>query len=185
MSISDTPVIRTQGDTLFPTQGIVRIDGNQLDLLALGIAATPQIVDQDDPENVIESGDAGVTIQPSHTFTVVVDSNRVTRVAHTVKECDQVELAGTGTLPAGLITGQRYFVVNPKTNSFQLSLEPDGLPVVIEGTGTGVHSFMIPGEIRYDFQAADVADVGEYWFHFLLARDGETQHVTFPLHVVD
>jgi len=48
----------------------------------------------------------------------------------------------TGTLPAPLATSTIYYVVNPTTDTFQLSLTPYGTPIDLTTTGTGYHTFI-------------------------------------------
>lgn len=48
-----------------------------------------------------------------------------------------VTVTSTGFLPGGLTAGTTYYIINPTTNSFQLSLTPSGAAIDITSTGSG------------------------------------------------
>lgn len=64
----------------------------------------------------------------------------VSSTAHGFSNGDPIKFSTTGTLPAGLVAGQAYFVVNATTDTFKVSLVPSGAPVDITDTGSGVHT---------------------------------------------
>ena len=47
----------------------------------------------------------------------------------------------TGALPAGLMLGTLYYVINPTANTIQVSLSPGGSAVTLGDGGSGFHSF--------------------------------------------
>jgi hypothetical protein len=53
---------------------------------------------------------------------------------------DTVKLSTTGTLPTGLTAGVTYYVVNPTTDTFQLSLTAGGVAIDTTGTQSGTHT---------------------------------------------
>lgn len=61
-------------------------------------------------------------------------------VNHQLVAGNQVKLSTTGALPSPLIPGTNYFVVNPTTNSFQLSATLSGSPITTTGTQSGNHT---------------------------------------------
>ena len=68
----------------------------------------------------------------------------ITSNAHGLKNGDAVILTTTDTLPAGLSTLTRYYVIEATTNTFKLSLDRgSGVAVDITDTGTGTHTFTI------------------------------------------
>jgi len=72
-------------------------------------------------------------------------SNVITSAAHGLKQNTIIKVASDDTLPAGLDDSVYYYVVNPTTNTFQVSLEKDGAPVAITDAGTGNHTFTVQG----------------------------------------
>ena len=69
----------------------------------------------------------------------------LTSASHGLKQNTIVKVESTDTLPSGLSTSAYYFVVNPTTNTFQLALEKDGLPVSIGDEGVGDHTLNTQG----------------------------------------
>lgn len=78
-------------------------------------------------------------------FTVTAASDLLNANAHGLKQNQIITVASDDTLPAGLSSSAFYYVVNPTTNSFQVSLAKDGVPVDITNTGTGNHNFDVKG----------------------------------------
>lgn len=70
---------------------------------------------------------------------VDTSTDTFTAAAHGYKDTDMVKIASTGTLPAPLVAGQTYFVINSTANTFQLALTSDPLetPIDITTAGTG------------------------------------------------
>ena len=84
----------------------------------------------------VEARDAGTTA----TFTAAV-TDVITSAAHGMSNGKKVVLTTTGTLPTGLSTSTRYYVIEATTNTFELSVDPGGTAVDITGTGSGVHTW--------------------------------------------
>jgi hypothetical protein len=70
-------------------------------------------------------------------------TDRITLPAHGFTFADQVRFGGT-TVPAGLIAGVWYFVVNVTANDFQVSLTFAGAAVDFTANGSGVTIDSIP-----------------------------------------
>lgn len=68
-------------------------------------------------------------------------SNTITSAAHGLADGQKVKLSTTDTLPAGLSTDTRYYVIEKTTNTFELSLDPGGDAIDITDTGTGTHTW--------------------------------------------
>lgn len=51
-----------------------------------------------------------------------------------------VTFSTTGTLPAGLVAGQVYYVVSPAAGTFSVAAAPGGTPIETTSAGTGVHT---------------------------------------------
>ena len=77
------------------------------------------------------------------TFTAAVTNVITTSATHSLKVGDEVRFATTGTLPAGLTVGTRYYVLTiPATNTMTVAATPDGTVIDITDTGTGTHSWI-------------------------------------------
>ena len=93
------------------------------------------------------------------TFTsssVNVPQNKFTIAGHGLHNNDRIRFTAGGTLPAPLIVGLWYYVVNATTNSFQLSTQEDGAVLVITSTGSGTNTIWLGGgswHDRYRFRA--------------------------------
>lgn len=82
-------------------------------------------------------------------FTVVAATDIITSNAHGLSEGDCLQLTTATTLPTGLSLLTNYYVINPTTNTFQLSATPHGTTVDITDTGTGAHTFHLEGKVIY------------------------------------
>lgn len=58
--------------------------------------------------------------------------------------------ASSGTLPDGLQAEQAYYVVNPTRNRFQISLTPNGSPIVLNSQGFGVFRINPSDNLLYE-----------------------------------
>ena len=90
--------------------------------------------------DITDSGTDTHTVTEVTGFTVTTATNRVNVAGHSYSTDDRIELLTSGTFPAGLSGGPSYFVINPTTNDFQLSLSSGGAAVPITDTGAGVHA---------------------------------------------
>jgi len=79
-------------------------------------------------------------------------------------EAVKFQLGATGnTLPAPLVVGTVYYIVNAATNSFQVAATVGGTPIDLTSTGTGTN------------QIWDVGSAGGSWhdrYRFRVIRDG-------------
>lgn len=68
----------------------------------------------------------------------------ITFNAHGLTAGDTVRFTTTGSLPTGLTVGTVYYVISAglATNTFRLSLTPEGSPVNTSGTQSGVHTLI-------------------------------------------
>ena len=76
-------------------------------------------------------------------FTADAGTDTFTSAGHGLSDNDIVVLTTTGTLPTGLATLTRYYVISSTTNTFQLSATHGGSAVDISSTGSGTHSFTL------------------------------------------
>jgi len=92
-------------------------------------------------EIIITSSGTGYTTLPTISFSLPVIATNATdlftsTVPHRMTVTDRVLLTSTGSLPSG-ITGAVYWIVNPTTTTFQVSLTSGGTPVLFTTDGTG------------------------------------------------
>jgi hypothetical protein len=85
------------------------------------------------------------TVSAINTTTDVLTSN-----AHGLANNTLVGIATTGTMPAPLIAGSMYYVVNKTTNDFQVSLTSGGAAIDLTTAGTGTltyYTFQTPSNV--------------------------------------
>lgn len=76
-------------------------------------------------------------------------TERITSASHGFTALQQVVYTTSGTTIGGLTPGQRYFILSPATNDFQLS--SDGATAVnLTSAGTGTHTFTPATNISLD-----------------------------------
>lgn len=88
-------------------------------------------------------------------FTVDEPNNKVLSIAHGLVAGRVVHLTTTVTLPSPLVASTPYYVVNPTTDDFQLSLTANGFVINLLDTGSGVHSYKVAGEFVGTFTRVD------------------------------
>lgn len=59
---------------------------------------------------------------------------------HGLSNDDPILLTTTGSLPTGLSTGTKYYVVNASTNTFSLAATPGGTAINTSSAGSGTHT---------------------------------------------
>jgi len=64
----------------------------------------------------------------------------VTQTGHSRVAGDKVVLSTTGALPTGLVVGTTYYVVNPSTNTYNLSATSGGVAITTSGSQSGTHT---------------------------------------------
>jgi hypothetical protein len=97
-----------------------------------------------------------VTRDAGRTFTTDFGTDeKLDIAAHAMPNNTRVTVSSSTTLPAGLIQGVVYYVVNQSTNDFELSLTSGGGAVNITDNGTGTHTLV-------EWAAATLVDQGDY-----------------------
>lgn len=91
-------------------------------------------------------------------FTADDTTDLLTAAAHGLANGDIVLIDGAGTLPGGLTTNTRYFVINSTTDTFKLSLTLGGTAIDLTTDGTGAMSFT-----RGGYEIPTGIDETEYW----------------------
>lgn len=78
---------------------------------------------------------------PSATFTADAGTDTLTSNAHGLSNGQRVKLTTSGSLPGGVTTSGRYYVVGATTNTFQLSLTSGGAAIDLTSVGSGTHTW--------------------------------------------
>lgn len=161
----------TIGDTLYPMNTVIRDgNGNPIDL---SVYTVKFFMELENGTSELAETIVGVSVHPTQTFTAEASTDLITCNAHGIKKDDQIILASSGTLPAGLAEDTRYFAVQIQPNKFQVALIPDGSAVDITGAGTGTHTLYVVGSVQMDFAAANVGTAGIYRGWFTLTSGSE------------
>jgi uncharacterized delta-60 repeat protein len=93
------------------------------------------------PVNITTAGTGTLTMTSQISFTVNSQSDTLTSPGeHRLAKGGMVRLASYGTLPGGLSSTVDYYLIDVAARTFRLSLLPDGRPVNITDTGTGIHT---------------------------------------------
>lgn len=87
--------------------------------------------------------------KPAATFTVVASTDIFTVSAHGLQIGDCVQLTTDGTLPTGLSLLTNYYIINPTTNTFQLSAIPNGPVVDVTAAGSSTNTYHLYGKAIY------------------------------------
>lgn len=154
----------TIGDTLEPLNTILR-DGEG-EPIGLSSYTVKFAMEDDEGNEELAATTTGVTKEPTQEFTVDTSLDILKCVNHGVKENDQVVVASSGTLPAGLAASTRYFARDVTPNAFRVSLLPGAHYEDITGAGSGTHTFYLPGSVQVVFADAQVDTAGIFrgWF---------------------
>lgn len=123
---------------------------------------------------------ASVITDPA--FTANATTNVLTSNSHGLNNGDDVTLKSSGTLPSGLDTQTRYYVINATTNALQLSTVQNGSAVDIGDTGSGAHT-LLAGKVRYDWDtgaSGETNTAGTYFGEVQTTINGKT--LTYPNH---
>lgn len=81
---------------------------------------------------------AGTTASPTVTFSSGTPG-KVNRAGHGLAANTVVSFTTSGTLPSGIAANTSYFVRNPGTNDFEISLTSGGTSINLTNTGSGTH----------------------------------------------
>jgi hypothetical protein len=80
---------------------------------------------------------------PDAAFTVNASTNVFTSTAHGLTADDTIALSSSGTLPAPLDKEAHYYLRDIATDTFKLSLTPNGAAIDLTNTGSGTHSWSL------------------------------------------
>jgi hypothetical protein len=89
------------------------------------------------------------------TFTAAT-TDIITATAHGLTAGTRITAASADTLPAGLTASTNYYLRDVTTNTFKVSLTPNGAAVDITDTGTGVHTLTWYPEVLVARQAIGI-----------------------------
>ena len=163
-----------KGNTRVPMGWVIIQGGKPLDMSDLAVTF---YMNDASGAAVLAETSTGITRHPTFTFTADASTDRIVRNDHLIEDWQQVVFSSTGTLPAGLTAGTRYFPVQVSDNAFKVSDVRNGAVIDITGAGTGVHTMYVLGSVQFDFASDEVDTAGIYhgWF---VVDDGEES--TFP-----
>jgi hypothetical protein len=82
---------------------------------------------------------------PQAAFTASATTQLLTSNGHGLQKGDKIFVSSATTLPDGLSASTNYYVINPTTNTFQVSATPNGSAVVLGDAGTGTHTYNLKG----------------------------------------
>lgn len=96
-------------------------------------------------QKVVLTGAPAIAADPKLGVTLSVTISQatpavVTKTAHGLSNADKVWFDTTDTLPAPLVRGTEYFVVNKATNTFQVSATSGGTALATTSAGAGTHT---------------------------------------------
>ena len=167
---------RILGDTLTKLNLLIVLNGDQYDLTGKTVKWE---LEEDDGTSITSATATGVTIHPTQAFTVDTTTNHLKAVAHGVNDGQKIVVATSATLPSPLVVSTNYFAIQPSPDRFKVEEYPGGGPIDITTSGSGSHTFYLPGSVQYDFQAGEVDAVGLFraW---LTVLDGGLEVATFP-----
>lgn len=152
---------RMVGDTLTALDLVLKNSRGPVDLTGL-TAKYLVVTDDAAATSVVSETTTGVTSQPTQDFTASATLDKVLVNGHGLIDGDQIIVSTTGTLPAGLATSTRYFVINADANSFQVSQSARGAPIDITTAGSGTHSLYLLGHVKIVLATAATATAGRY-----------------------
>lgn len=102
-------------------------------------------------------------------FTADPVTDLLTSNAHGFLGGEKLQFTTATTLPAGLSLLTNYYVINPTTNTFQVSVAPNGPAVNITDAGTGQHKLHVKGNVIW---------VGDYKYILLSIGFSNTPTMT-------
>ena len=103
------------------------------------------------------SDGSGPFVMPG--FTADGGTDTITCTGHGMPSGRGVRLFTSGTLPGGLSTGATYYVINPSTDTFQLSATVGGSAIDITDSGTGTHT-LAGGQIQRGIKTLPASTLG-------------------------
>lgn len=81
-----------------------------------------------------------LTTGTAQTCTIAYATTTVTCNGHGYSNGDAITFATDGTLPAGMYTETKYYVINSATNTFKFSATSGGAAVTLTSAGSGTHT---------------------------------------------
>jgi hypothetical protein len=120
---------------------------------------------------------ASATIVADSIFTADATTNTLTATEHGLNDGDDVTLKSSGTLPGGLSTQIRYYVMNATANTLQLSPVLGAAAVDITSAGSGTHT-LLSGRVTYEWQGTDTDTAGSYYGEVQTTKAGRP--LTYP-----
>lgn len=114
-------------------------------------------------------GDSVIYVDPSATVTITIASPGViTWTGHNLSKNSIVLFSTTGTLPTGIEVSTAYYLTNVTANTFQITEEKNGQPIVTTGTQSGVQT--ATASIHKVYESLKASNVGknplvspDYW----------------------
>lgn len=97
-----------------------------------------------DATNSVSTAETAIDIFANETFTVDTATDELIDTAHSRENGDVVFLTTTATLPIGLSTGTKYYVVEKTTDRFKVSTTLSGSAVDITGGTTDTDTYHSP-----------------------------------------
>lgn len=102
-------------------------------------------------ESIFDDGGQAMVIDGADAETVTADNstNTFTAASHGFSDDMLVQFSTDDTLPAGLVVGEEYYIINKTTSTFQVSTTLGGEALAITDDGTGTHTATVkPGYLR-------------------------------------
>lgn len=97
----------------------------------------------------------------NNTFVQISPTNTITIPSHGFYLGNKIMFSSTGTLPSGLNTYDLFYIINPTTNTFQVSKTINGSAVSILDLGSGVQTITRQKDLDTGFQPEDVDFVND------------------------
>jgi hypothetical protein len=141
------------------------------------------------------SGDLLLGVDNPITVTATNASDTFNATAHGLSDTNKVQFSTDGTLPAGLLENQDYFVINSTANTFKVSLTSGGSAVNITTDGSGTHkvrridndgsSVNLMAAMQY-VAGGKTIESQTFVFEYVndVVRDGDTSPVAVPEDIV-
>lgn len=114
----------------------------------------------------------------------------VTWTGHNFLAGSPVVFTTTGALPTGLTAGTTYYVVNPASNTFQVSATVGGAAINTTGSQSGVHTatnysrLIVPSgvtRVRLIAQAQIGANTADTWLQVSIYKNGLASYVGYSM----
>jgi hypothetical protein len=105
--------------------------------------------------------DRRILVSPAAAVTIsIANPGVVTWTAHGLPDDTPVVFTTTVALPTGIVAGQRYFVKNAATNTFQLCVKVGGNAIITTGTQSGTHT--ATAQIHKVYESLQAGNLAHY-----------------------